>query len=106
MLETLYRALNEGESTERLGEMEEVSGLPDSISREGSSSQAVDRVRKKQREKHERAREEFRDRLSGLSSEYEKKIAEASQGLKEHMDGITSQIEMVFYYLYIWINLI
>ena len=75
--------------------MEEVSGLPDSIPREGSSSEAVDRVRRKQQEKHERAREEFRDRLSALSSEYEKKIAEASHSLREHMDDITTQIDLV-----------
>ena len=94
MLETLYRAQGEQEA-ERLGEMEEVSGLPDSIPREGSSSEAVDRVRRKQQEKHERAREEFRDRLSALSSEYEKKIAEASHSLREHMDDITTQIDLV-----------
>ena len=99
MIEALYREQDEQDSEslerERLGEMEEVSGLPDLLSPGGSSSQVVTRVRKKQEEKHERAREEFRNRLSELSTEYEKKITEASYNLKEHMDGITEQIDEV-----------
>lgn len=99
MIEALYRGQDEQDSEslerERLGEMEEVSGLPDLLSPGGSSSQVVSRVRKKQEEKHERAREEFRDRLSELSTEYERKITEASYSLKEHMDGMTEQIDEV-----------
>ena len=77
------------------GEVAEVSGLPDSLPRLGSSSETVDRVRRKQQEKQERALQEFRDKLSELSSQHERRMAEASSSLKEHMDGITAEMEQV-----------
>ncbi|KAI6645946.1 hypothetical protein LOD99_13203 [Oopsacas minuta] len=95
MIEAIYRTQgNDSDNLdrERLEEVEEVSGLPDALSTGGNSNEVVSRVRKKQQEKHERAREEFRDKLSELSTEYEKKIAEASYSLKEHMDDITEHI--------------